>query len=66
MGGERVYAIQTFDEKITIQVSWSETAGTFVKENWKWLWTTLLVPIAGWLWAKRAQKGKRGSQRKRH
>ena len=60
VGGTRVLrAIRTFDEKIEIQVSWSKTAADFFKEQWKWLWTALLVPLVGWLWGKRIRRSRR-------
>jgi hypothetical protein len=32
--------------------AWPETVFDFVKENWQWLWTALLVPFVPWAWGK--------------
>jgi hypothetical protein len=45
-------AIHAFDRQIEVVVSWYYPVGTFVGNNWQWLWTALLVPIGGWLWAR--------------
>ena len=46
-------AIKTFDQVIVVQVSIGQRISGFVSENWKWLWTAILVPLAGWLWKRR-------------
>ena len=54
-------AIRTFDKEISIEIRWEQQALSFLKSNWQWLWVTLLVPVAGWLWKKR--KGSPGDPR---
>lgn len=51
--------LRTFDREIEVQVSWSTVARDFVKDNWQWLWATVLVPLAPWIWkkVKRTQAG---------
>jgi hypothetical protein len=43
-------------EEIKIVVTWQQKVSVFVGENWKWLWTTILVPLLGWLWERRKNK----------
>lgn len=40
--------IQTFNKTIEVKV----TLKGFFLENWKWLWTAIIVPIVVWLWGK--------------
>jgi hypothetical protein len=49
--------IRTFDRLIEIDVSFTQKIRLFFNNNWQWLWATILVPIAGWLW-KRSKKTK--------
>ncbi len=49
-GSERPYTIQTFEAELTVRVSWPERVSGFVGENWQWLWTTILVPLALLAW----------------
>lgn len=55
-GKDRPYTVQTLSEEIEIFVSWQQKVTVFVAENWKWLWTTILVPFLGWLWERRKNK----------
>jgi hypothetical protein len=48
---ETPLAIHTFDRQREVVVSWYHPVGSFVGNNWQWLWTALLVPGVGWLWA---------------
>ena len=41
------------DEIIQVQVAPLAAVGAFVSKNWQWLWSTILVPIALWLWNRR-------------
>ena len=50
------HAIRTFDKTIEINVSFNQRATAFIEENWKWLWATILVPLAAWL-LRRRRKG---------
>lgn len=49
-GSERPYTIRTFEAELTVRVSWPERLGGFVEENWQWLWTAILVPLALLAW----------------
>ena len=46
-------AIQTFDRTIDVQVKWGQRIAGFVVENWKWLWTVIVVPLAPVIWRAR-------------
>jgi len=49
--------IRTYDRMIVVDVSFRQRVSTFVSDNWQWLWSALLIPLAGWLWQRR-KKGK--------
>lgn len=42
--------IRTFDENIEVYVTKTQKFTNFFKNNWKWLWASILVPIVGWIW----------------
>jgi hypothetical protein len=51
--------------RVNAQNPWDQGIG-FFKDNWQWLWTALLVPLAGWAWTDRRKKPKPNkSKRKR-
>lgn len=45
-GKERTYTVKTFERTLEVDVTFRERLETFVEDNWQWLWTTLLVPLA--------------------
>ncbi len=47
------YTIRTFDKEYIVGVSVTDTVTDFVKKHWQWLWTTILLPVGGWLWKRR-------------
>jgi len=49
-------AIRTFDTNIQVEVTRRQKISALFYSNWQWLWATLLVPVAGWLWRKRGKK----------
>jgi hypothetical protein len=60
--------ITTFQKAITVDVSKPQQVGEFVKDNWQWLWTAILVPIGARLWSKRdsrSTKKQPGTHKKR-
>jgi hypothetical protein len=61
--GERLpRAIRTFERTIEVRVTWPQRLSNFMVDNWQWLWTTLLVPIVGWIiqkWRRPNKKRKR-------
>jgi hypothetical protein len=52
-GGEQDYAVLTLKHDIKVRVTPVERAAAFVQGNWQWLWTTLLFPVMGWIYARR-------------
>lgn len=49
-GQERTRAIQTFDQTVYVEgVGWLGSVGIFVRNEWKWICTVLLIPAIGWL-----------------
>jgi hypothetical protein len=44
------HSIITFTRKLNVEVSAPERMREFVAGNWQWLWTVLVVPLAGYLW----------------
>lgn len=50
--------LRTFDRTIEVDVSIGQQISGFVGEHWQWLWATAIVPIAGWLWSRRAARRK--------
>jgi hypothetical protein len=55
-------AIRTFDTDIDVEVTLVQRTSMFVNENWQWLFTVLVIPVAGWLWKSRNRK--QGRKRK--
>jgi hypothetical protein len=43
------YPVRTFERTLAIEVTWRERLTGFVGDNWQWLWTAILVPIAAYL-----------------
>jgi hypothetical protein len=62
--GEKARDIPVITRGVDVQVDPVHVLSTFVGENWKWLWTALLVPLAGWGW-KYYSKEKRKKERTR-
>ncbi len=49
-------SIRTFEKNIEVKVRAVQSVGTFMENNWQWLWTTLLVPLLGYFWNKRKRE----------
>lgn len=45
--------IRTFDKIIDVEVNWHDRVFSFFENNWQWLWTAILIPIAAWLWKRK-------------
>jgi hypothetical protein len=45
--------IDTFEGTIEVTITPGQRAEQFVRDNWQWLWTALLVPVGGWWWKRR-------------
>ena len=52
-GEEKKREIKVFSKKLEIRVTWLDRASDFVGGNWQWLWTTIAVPAAAWMIARR-------------
>lgn len=48
-GNPQLYPIRTFDKEYVVTVGVKDKVVSFAQNNWKWLWTTLFVPLGGWL-----------------
>jgi hypothetical protein len=55
-GEEKIRTIRTFEREMLVKVSFRKRVVTFVGKNWQWLWTALVVPVAGWLWKRKSVK----------
>ena len=55
-GQERTRTIRTFDETVYVQVAWPRSVLIFARNNWKWLWTFVVIPIVAWIWRGRLMR----------
>ena len=51
--------LKTFTKVIRVRVRTLDAMEGFVAGNWQWLWSALLVPLAGYLWHRRRQARRR-------
>jgi hypothetical protein len=56
-GSATPMVVEQLDRHIAVAVSWTEESRQFLRDNWKWLWTAVLVPLGAWIWKKRKGKG---------
>ncbi len=57
-GEDRELDIETFDRTLTIRVALSVRVKDFVHDNWRWLWTSIFVPVGLWAVRRRQTKTK--------
>lgn len=50
------YVIRTFERTINVRVTLLRRISSFVAGNWQWLWTAVLIPVAGWIIHKRKRR----------
>jgi hypothetical protein len=48
--------LRTFRKPIEVDVTAGQRVASFVEENGKWVWTTLLVPVFGWVAKRRKDR----------
>ena len=56
-GNSTPRSIRTFSKVVNVEVTQAQQLESFVSQNWQWLWATLLVPIAGWVWKSKIHRG---------
>lgn len=52
-GNQTSHTMRTFDRTIQIRVTLMDRVSSFAGRNWKWLWSAILIPIAGVLLRRR-------------
>ena len=57
-GHDQPRTIRTFDKVLKVNVTWYDRISGFFSDNWKWLWTAILVPVG--VWAARRYQSRRG------
>ena len=40
--------IRTFEQRIAVEVAWTQRTKVFLAGNWQWLWTAILIPLLAW------------------
>ena len=67
-GSERPLLVNTFNREIMISVSWRHSVAAFISNNYQWLWTAILIPMATLVWSlarmKRKKQGRPIKQRR--
>jgi hypothetical protein len=53
------YKVKTFSRTLTINVSLGTHVRDFVKGNWQWLWTAVLVPVGLWFYRQKTKPTER-------
>jgi hypothetical protein len=43
-------AIRTYDKTIEVEVTLGQRISGFIGKHWKWLWATIFIPVAGFIW----------------
>jgi len=53
LGDERGHMLKSYALPMRVHVTAGDRISSFLQSNWQWLWSALLVPVAGFLWARR-------------
>jgi len=53
---ERSYEFPVFKRDIVVEVSPGAEIMSFISNNWKWIITTVMIPVGGWYLSHRAKK----------
>ncbi len=56
-GSEKVHKLESFVRTIHVKITPWQVLADFFGDNWQWLWSVLLVPVAGYLWQRRRHHG---------
>jgi hypothetical protein len=48
-GRDTPFVIRTFDKNIEVIVTFPQQVNEFIRDNWKWMWGALAVPLLGFL-----------------
>jgi hypothetical protein len=48
--------VNVFDGSVVVTITNYQRVEHFMKENWQWICTALLIPLGGWWWKKRKDK----------
>lgn len=51
-------SIKTFAKTVKIEITRKQVVYAWISDNWEWAWSTLLVPLAAWLWSRRKKQRK--------
>jgi|GEM_PF-6072522 hypothetical protein len=46
-GKQTPRSIHTYEKSIDVYVPWPQKLSDFASNNWQWLWTAILIPLAG-------------------
>ena len=56
-GRDTPLVVRTFHRDIQVEITVPQRVSGFIQNNWQWLWATLVVPVAGYLWQRRRRRG---------
>lgn len=56
---EKEKDLKVLDEQVTVTITTFAVVESFIVGNWQWLFGTLLIPLAVWLWPKLKSKSAR-------
>jgi hypothetical protein len=55
-GSNEIFDVETFDRTLVVRVTLLSQLSSFVKDNWQRLWTAILIPVVGWVLARRRRR----------
>ncbi len=61
-GRETPRSIKTFKKEIKVTVTGFQRITVFLCNNWKWLWSFILIPLGGWLWKRKKHNNEKTTQ----
>ncbi len=57
------HTLRVFSQNINVNVPLPSRLSSFWGSNWQWLWTTILLPIGGWIWHWYNKKNKKHNKK---